>query len=254
MTYNDHPPIRVHLLGGLRVLRSDGSAVPVSEWRTGKTMDLLRLLALENGRPVRPSSLIEKLWPDATPDHARGSLRTAASMIRRAVDPNCVQRHPEGLVLQNAWVDTIEFLTVVHLMQLAASTGQHSHVMALARSAESLYADDFHAYDDDSLWAQAERNHLIRTRHEMLFHAAESALQLGHFREALRLSTAAVRLDPTSEAAHRSQMRAYAELGEVGSALRVFETYRSNLAKELGAEPSPQTRDLHLQLLRAARG
>jgi DNA-binding SARP family transcriptional activator len=47
-------------------------------------------------------------------------------------------------------------------------------------------------------------------------------------------------------------MQAYAELGEVGSALRVFETYRSHLAEELGADPSPQTRELHLKLLRGS--
>ncbi len=45
-------------------------------------------------------------------------------------------------------------------------------------------------------------------------------------------------------------MRAHAELGEIGSALRVFEAYRARLAEELGADPSPQTTQLHLRLLR----
>jgi len=44
-------------------------------------------------------------------------------------------------------------------------------------------------------------------------------------------------------------MRAYAELGETSSAIRVFETYRAHLADELGIDPSRATRELHLRLL-----
>jgi DNA-binding SARP family transcriptional activator len=247
---HQHFDIRVRLLGVLSVLRADGSAVAVDEWRTGKTMDLLRLLSLSGGAPVRSSSLIDKLWPNATPERARGSLRTAASQIRRAVRTNCVIRTPEGLVLQNAWVDVNEFLDGARRVRLAARDAQHTHVVALARAAEALYRDDFHAYDDDSDWACVEREHLVRARHEMLCDAAEAALELGLRREALDLAGAAVRLDPSSETAHRSLMRAHAELGEIGSALRVFETYRAHLADELGADPSHQTRELHLRLLR----
>jgi DNA-binding SARP family transcriptional activator len=32
-------------------------------------------------------------------------------------------------------------------------------------------------------------------------------------------------------------------------ALRVFETFRRHLAEELGADPSHQTRELHLRIL-----
>ncbi|MGZ6746102.1 MAG: AfsR/SARP family transcriptional regulator [Nocardioides sp.] len=247
-----HLGIRVNILGALRVTRPDGSVITVSEWRTGKTMDLLRLLALENGRPVRTSALIEKLWPDApAPERARGSLRTAASQIRRTVGGNCIVRQPDGLVLEGAWVDAVEFLEDAQRAHTAARSAHHSRAVALAQAAESLYLDDFHAYDDDSTWAREERDHLMRARHDMLCEAAESAMELQHFREALDLATEAVRIDDTSELANRALMRAHAELGEIGGALRVFETYRSHLADELGADPSPQTRDLHLSLLRS---
>jgi SARP family transcriptional regulator, regulator of embCAB operon len=86
----------------------------------------------------------------------------------------------------------------------------------------------------------------------MLTEAAEAALATGVPREALDFAKTAVALDPTSEAAHRSLMRAHADLGEIGGALRVFESYRAHLAEELGADPSPQTLELHVQLLRAS--
>jgi len=242
--------IRIRLLGQLDATRPDGTTVAVDEWRTGKTMDLLRLLALENGRPVRPLSLIDKLWPHARPERARGSLRTASSHIRRAIGTNCILRHPDGLVLQDAWVDAVRYLEDATRISVAARSEHHSRVLGIARSAEQLYTGDFRAYDDDSSWAAAARERIAHTRHELLCDAATSALAMRLPREAADLAAEAVRVNNGSETAHRLLMAAHAELGEIGTALRVFESYRVRLATELGADPSPQTQALHLRLLR----
>ena len=245
-------PVRIRLLGELEVRRSDGSFVALEEWRTGKTRDLLRLLALADGHPVRASTLIDKLWPEAPSSRARNSLRTAASQIRRTAQEPCVVRQADALTLVNAWVDVNQFRTLGRRLQLAARGDAPAEVLTYARAAEWLYRDDFHAHDDDSPWAVAERDELRQLRQQMLSDASVAALDQQLFREALDLATTAVRLDPTSETAHRSLMRAHAELGEVGMALRVFESYRAHLADELGVDPSPQTQELHLHLLRGA--
>lgn len=242
--------LRVRLLGEFEVTRPDATIVDNLEWRTGKTMDLLRLLALEEGRAVRTESLIERLWPTVSESRGRGSLRTAASQIRRTVGSNCVRRRPDGMVLVDAWVDVSEFLAATRLGHDAFVRGDPAAVLRVARRAESLHRGDFRAYDDDSLWAHDQRHRLATARRDLLCEAAESALGSGLFREALAVAARAAAIDPTSEHAHRLLMRAHAELGEVGSALRVFERYRNHLARELGVDPSRQTRELHLRLLR----
>lgn len=242
--------IRVRLLGDLEVRRADGSLVKQEEWRTGKTRDLLRLLALADARPVRVPTLIDKLWPDATAARARNSLRTAASQIRRTVGQPCVVRESDALALRSAWVDVNAFLVLARRAHIAARTRASSEVLTITRAAQWLYRGDFHAHDDDSAWAVEERNHLRQWYQEMLCDAAVAALDLHLFREALDLASITVRLDPSSETAHRALMRAHAELGEVAMALRVFETYRAHLADELGVDPSSQTQDLHLRILR----
>jgi DNA-binding SARP family transcriptional activator len=240
------------LLGELHVTRADASVVAIDEWRTGKTRDLLRLLALGDGHPVRTSRLIDNLWPDVSHSRASNSLRTAASQIRSTLREPCVVRHPHGLMLTNAAVDVTQFRASAGRVHLAARQGNSADVMTHARAAEWLYRGDFQAHDDDSPWAVAERESLRQQRQQMLCDAAVAALDLRLFREALDMATTAVRLDPASETAHRSLMQAHAELGEVGMALRVFERYRAHLADELGVDPSPQTRELHLSLLRGA--
>lgn len=244
------PDIRIRLLGDLEVQRPDGSIVGWDEWRTGKTMDLLRILALNNGRPVRMSSVIDKLWPNVSLDRARASVWTAGSQIRRATGANCIVRQHKSLLLQGAWVDAIRFQDDARLVHVAAQAAHHERALDLGRAAERLYRGDFHAHNDESPWARAERDHLRKIRLAVLCDSADAAIALGTHREALELAGTAVRVERTSEAAHRALMRAHAGLGEIASALRAFEACRSNLAEELGADPSAQTRQLHLNLLR----
>ncbi len=242
--------IMIRLLGDFEVTRSDGSVVSPHEWRTGKTADLLRLLALDNTRPVRADALVAKLWPDVSAERGRGSLRTAASQIRRVVRDRCVVRQPGALLLRGAWVDVEHFYTDAGQATAAARTGDPTRVIALTLAAERHHRGTFHAHDDQSLWAQTERERIASRRHQMLCDASFAALALDQPREALEFASTATRVDRASERAHRALMRAYAELGEVGRALRVFESYRVHLAEELGADPSEKTRDLHLRLLR----
>jgi SARP family transcriptional regulator, regulator of embCAB operon len=250
----DEPQVRVHLLGNLEVERADGSIVDPHLWRTSKTMDLLRLLALSNGQVVRTDGLLDKLWPTVSTTRGRASLRTASSQVRRAIGAPCVVRLPDGLALEGAWVDVQAFTHGARRVQQAVLEARHTDVVELAAGTDELYRGEFHAHDDDSDWARSEREHLFRVRQEMLTEAALAALELRRFREALDFASTAVELDWTAETPHRALMRAHAGLGEIGSALRVFETYRAHLAEELGADPSRQTLDLHLRLLRSSRG
>ena len=245
-----HPVLRVRLLGDLCVQRPDGTIVRYDEWSTGKTADLLRILALNNGRAVRVTSVIDKLWPNVGLDRARASLRTAGSQIRRATGVNCIVRQGVGVMLQGAWVDATLFLHDARLVQFAAQARRHTRVLDLTRAAERLYRGDFHAHDDDSPWARSEREYLEGSRRGILCAAAESAIALDRYDEAVALAETVIRIDRSSEAAHRALMRAHAAMGEIGSALRAFEACRAHLAEELGADPSAQTRALHLQLLR----
>lgn len=249
-THDSTPEIQIRMLGGLTVHRPDGSQVDGAAWRTGKTMDLLRLLALSNGRYVTCYSLLDKLWPHSPEDRGRASLRTAASQIRRAIGVNCLSRQLGGIALHGAWTDVEAFLDLAQAASNASMAGDHTRALRLARSAEFLYVGDFHAYDNDSTWAGQTRHTLERSRLMMLTDAAESSVAERRFREAVHFAELAIELDRCAEQPYRTMMEAYAELGEIDHSLRAFETYRALLADELGADPSPITRDLHLRLLR----
>jgi DNA-binding SARP family transcriptional activator len=241
--------IEIRMLGRLFVRRSNGDVVEPYEWSTGKTTDLLRLLALNGNRPVSVDSLIEKLWPDVDEVKARASLRTAASRVRQALGEACIERHLGGLILHNVWVDVVAFQTLVHDATVALHARDCARVVSLAREAEALYVADFHAYDDKSMWASEVRDSLKMSRQSLLADAGECAVNLLWMRDAIDFASLAIAEDSCFERPHRTLMRAHGGLGEVELALRAFEHCRACLSQELGADPSPQTRALHIQIL-----
>ncbi|HEU5456801.1 MAG TPA: bacterial transcriptional activator domain-containing protein, partial [Nocardioides sp.] len=222
-----------------------------SEWRTGKTLDLLRLLALDADQPVRIDSLLEKLWPDVDEARGRASLRTAASQIRRTLRTDCVARRLGGLVLTNAWVDVTAFRDLAVEARVSRRSGDHARVVGLTREAEAVYLGDFEAHDSGSSWAVETRESLSAMRRSLLTDAAESAVELSWMRDAIDLAESAIAADPYSERAYRALMRAFAGLGETDSALRVFNDVRTVLADELGVAPSRQTTALQMNILSA---
>lgn len=242
--------IEIRILGRLRVRRPDGSIIDNTEWRTGKTADLVRLLALAGGKPVRVDTLLDCLWPSVEAAKARASLRTAASQIRRTLGVDCIERGFDGLALLNAWIDADAFTTLAHEGRAHARAGHHAQVVRLARESEALYVGDLDCQvAGEETWVSEARENLASLRRDLLTEAAESALALGWHRDAEDFASRALRADSLAERPHRLLMSAYAGLGETDRALRVYERCRRLLAKELGVDPSPQTQAVHLQIL-----
>ena len=243
--------VEVRVLGPLQVRRVDGTFVEPREWRTAKTADLLRLLALRAGQPVPVAVLLEALWPAVDETKGRASLRNALSQLRRAVGSDCVERRLDGLVLKDAWVDAVAFTELAAEARRAAKGGDISRALTVTREAEALYLDHFRAHDADGQWVAEEREALAHRYLTLIADAADLAVEVGAMRDAVDLATRVLAIDPCSERAYRAVMHGYAGLGETQRALREYESCRAVLADELGVDPSPQTRALHLQLLSA---
>lgn len=241
--------VEIRVLGTLHVRRPDGTTVAPREWRTTKTRDLLRILAVNAGTPVPTDQLLEALWPTAEPSKGRASLRTAASQVRQVIGRDCVARQFDGLVLQHAWVDAVAFASLAAEARHAFARGELSEGLAAAREAAGLYAGDLCADEPYAEWAFADRERLRSLRATLLAEAAEAALALGRLREAIRLAGQVLESDRSAERAYRVLMRAHFAIGETDSALRAYERCREALADELGVDPSQQTRALHLELL-----
>lgn len=247
------PTLEIRMLGPFQVRRHDRTVVDRNEWRTGKVSDLLRLLALRGGEPVTTHALVTALWPGSDQRHGHASLRTAASQVRRVVGSEFLERSLAGIRLRGVWVDVTEFRELAAKAHQLIGRGEIAAAEAVARRADALYRGDLTAHNDGADWAQNERRALIATYQVLLCDASESAAALGLGHDAVDFASRAVGLDPFSERASRLLMNGHAEVGELSLALREYERCRTLLAEELGIDPSPQTREVHLTLLRGQR-
>jgi SARP family transcriptional regulator, regulator of embCAB operon len=242
-------PVEVRMLGALEVRRSDGSPVPPTDFRTAKTRHLLRLLALQEGAPVRVSLLIELLWPDATETRGRSSLRTAAAQIRRTLASDHLVRRGDALSLEDADVDVIEFQHLADRTRRAFAVGDRRGGLSAATCATALYRGAV-ADDEPDLDALAQmRDRLAMMHADVRLRAGIASLELGDAAAAVDWAAPVADADPTTERACRLLMVAHARLGEVARALRAYERCRRALADELGSDPARRTRWLYEQLL-----
>lgn len=235
------------MLGSLRIGLGDGTIVPASSLQTAKTRHLLRLLAIEP-HGIRTGVLVDQLWPDVPDQRGRGSLRTAASLLRRMLGGHVV-RTGDVLALDDVEVDALRFAADAARAHERFRRRDHRGGLTLAAGALETYRGDL-ADDEPYLDAMTvPRERLTVQRDELLLAAGHAAMTLGRTREALRYAERLTALDRTREPACRLAMQAYHTLGERSMALRAYERCRRAMTDELGVEPGRETRELYGRIL-----
>jgi len=243
----------VAVLGALEVWR-DERLVPVAGSRVRA---LLVRLALDAGRDVSPSELIDAIWEEAPPADAGHALQALVSRLRRALGTDAVRFSAAGyrLALAPHDVDALAF-------EAAARTGA-----ATLRAGDAAGA------------AQLLRDALARWRGPALGELATAqrfAVEAADRLEALRLAATTDRIEaelllgggaglvpeldrltaahPLHERLAAQRMRALAAAGRTAEAVDAYEQIRVRLDAELGAVPSADLRAAHLAVIDGTAG
>jgi DNA-binding SARP family transcriptional activator/tetratricopeptide (TPR) repeat protein len=236
----------VTLLGGFEARLASG--VPV-RLPTKKGQALLAYLGIRLGQSHARDKLAALLWGDQSVDHARGGLRHALVVLRRALagaDSPIVIADGQTLALDPDRVD-VDVASVERLVA-EGSPEALAHAARLYRGdlllgfsvSEPLFED----------WLVAERERLrelvLDALARLLAHQTRSSTTERAIQTAVRL----LGLDPLQEAVHRTLMQLYARQGRRGAALKQYQVCVGALHRELGTEPEAETRRLYQELLR----
>jgi adenylate cyclase len=211
-----------------------------------KVQALVSYLAVEGGRMHAREELSALLWGETGDERARHNLRQALSKIRRTCDSLIVAKG-DALQLddQLCEADVRDFEELV---------GQDDPDQL--KSAVDLYRHDLleglvlrePAFDD---WLRDARARLRDRALDALERLASSLTERGSHDEAMDVLRRHLALDPASEQAHRELMELLARTGRRSDALRQYQKCAEALQRELGAEPSAETRAVH-ERIRAA--
>src|SRR5262249_44360215 len=209
-----------------------------------KDRALLAILALSPGVAHSRDKLASLLWGDRGDEQARGSLKHSLTNLRQCLQP--VTPAPIVADRQSVRLDAAGVTIDVVAFELLLGSG----TLETLEQATALYRGDLldgiglrdPAFED---WLLVERQRLRHRAEEALTTLIAQSLATGA-RE--RAATAARRLlsfDPLREAACRALMQAHAERAETAQALKVYETLRDRLHRELGVKPEAETTRLY---------
>ncbi len=198
---------------------------------------LIARLALAGGQPVSTGALAGAVWDGALPADVANALQTLVSRARKVLGgAAAVEQSAAGyrLAVTPDDVDALRFERLV-------AEGAAAEALALWRGPALADAGDFaepFARRLEELRLDATVTFLTRE-----FDAGRAAVRVGEL-EAL------VAEHPLDEKLAGLLMRALAATGRQADALAAYEALRTRLADELGIDPGPEARAVHLEVLR----
>ena len=226
--------MRVTLLGPFEVHGDAGDCLPVAGARL---RDLIARLALAAGRPVSTAALAEAVWGEDSPADLANALQTLVSRARRALGgPATVEQSAAGyrLAVDADDVDAIRFERLL-------AAGRHEEALALWRGP---------ALDDLGDFATPYALRLADLKLDATLGWLASELEAGQATAHVAELEAVAAANPLNEKVTALLMRALAASGRQAAALAAYERLRGRLADELGIDPGPQLRAVHLEVLR----
>jgi DNA-binding SARP family transcriptional activator len=238
--------VAVDVVGTLAV-RLAGRPVALKDVGSRKARTLLALLAVSAYRPVPMEALVAAVWRNAPPRRPEQDAATLVSRLRAVLGRAAVEGDRSAYRLgRNVRVDlraaaaALEPAGAGRPLTLAAARG-----VEMALDAGEVLADLI-----DADWAEPARVARADLLHRARLTVADAALRAGAPALAGAAAEAALRCDPLDEAACRLAMRAHLASGEPARALGAYARLAAVLADDLGVDPAPQTRALHLAALR----
>jgi len=211
---------------------------------------LLAYLVMHAGMEQRRERLAGLLWPEATETNARSYLRQALWRIRKA--------------LESSSLDSGRFLDIDDIsVTFSNDAGFWLDVAAFFAPARNAALDDLLSalalYNGELLpgfydeWILPERDRLQAAYHQKMAELLEGLLASERWTDAVGWSEQWIRLGHSPEAAFRALLSAYAGLGDRGMAHSTYKRCVEALDRELGIEPSAETRQLYESILLGQR-
>lgn len=242
--------LHVRAFGKLQV---QSQTKAITSFPTHHVEELLGYLLLHQETEHHREKLIELLWPDGSPENARGRLNTVLWRLRSLLadlgldTAVCLPSSRDWIAFTPARPFTCDVAQFDDALAQAALAQDEMREHCL-QTAVSLYQGDLF----DGLyteWILAAREQFARRHLHALGELMAACLARHAYADALAHGHTILAADPLREEVHRALMVCYRQLGQPSLAIQQFQHCARLLLDELHILPLPETRALYQQLL-----
>ena len=237
-----NPKLEVRLLGKFDI-RHDGKPIIIS---SRPAQSLFAYLILKAGTADRREKLAGLLWPDSPETTARENLRHALWRLRKALASPSTDAYLLVGDLSIAFNASAEYwLDAATLENLSESATADELISVLSEYQGELLPG---FYDE---WVLLEREHLSSIFEHHMARLMSLLQEEKRWLDILDWGERWIKLGQKPEPAYRALMSAHAAKGDMSKVVGTYERCVKSL-KELGVEPSEQTRLLYERLKKEA--
>ena len=236
----DRPAHEVRTLGGFAVLRA-GAPIDPGSWGSRKARDLLKILISRRGRPIGRGELAGLLWPDEEAANLDARLSVAASLMRKALNPERTTKSVVAADRERLWLDreaiSIDVEDFLDEASRGLAAGDTQAGERHLEAAQSLYSGEFLEEDPYADWAVGLREEARAASIAVARRLADRASARGDHDAAARQLLRVLERDAFDESAHLTLVGELAAGRHHGEARRMYRGYVARMA-EIGVEPA----------------
>ncbi|MFQ5604163.1 MAG: BTAD domain-containing putative transcriptional regulator [bacterium] len=247
------PKMQVHFLGNFRTFLKTSE---IQTWPSRKGRSIFAYLAFNHKRRIYRDILMDKFWPDSTPDSARNCLNVALHGLRQTFqvrDPlheyilfkeECYYLNPEVEI----WLDVEEFLLHWKVAQSIEREKNTQAALSEYELAAALYNADFMQEELYENWPTLDRENLKEIYLVILDRLSRHYSLDGKPDTAIHLCEHILFKDNCREDIHRRLMWCFYRLGQRDKAIKQFRKCTEILESELEVSPTQTTLKLYEQI------
>ena len=219
---------------------------------------LLAFLICERAHATAKEQLAEALWHEDLPKAWHSALKSLISKLRRFLSEfgtvtgtaviesqfGCYQlRLPEG-----SWVDLEEAYNAIDRAEGMVRYADYDAAWGFVNVGLAISRRPF-LPGDDTPWVLQQRQQIKDLLVRALDCYINICLNTNQETLAVKMSLEALELDHYRETSYYNLMSSHMAAGNPAEALRVYQSCKDVLSRELGVEPSSAIEGLHLQVL-----
>ena len=226
-----------------------GKMLAVSDWQTQSVRDLF-FYFLTVKSPLTKEQIGTVFWPDIEePSRLKMRFKNDLYRLRRAVGSETILFENDLYSFNRSLDFDYDVDAFESLLSQAKKTKDTKLRIELFQQAVNLVNGHF-LEDIDSTWVWPEREQLDQAFLQTILELAELLKKSSRNQEALAICQRAIEYDATFEEAYLFAMDLQVQMNDRVSAIRLYETYREMMKRELDLPPSSDMEAFYKRLLR----